>query len=702
MPDRLRSFLRQMFASSSADRPPLPRRRYEPRPQAILYRILGPDLPGIQPSGMTVERLRFILEQEPILPGLEKRWLLNRLSDSEQRQALISLLNQHKQIWCELPFEPESYLNCWTDSGAIPDDFHPWSSHFSRLDKGLQLRILDYVGREKSLYLLNANAARNHALTLGWRDARWVFPWDGNCFLSLDAWRVIRQLLRISWLAYIAVPTTALDDGPELLAQLAHQPLAEGIPLLGIARQATPPFNPQRRRDSGSVSDLPCRLGLMGVWRQRISEPCPWEAFDTTPLADRSRLAQAGWAYLLPPLATVDLQQRQQAIWVYARNIDKRLLGEAMERHPLRCWTGLLHGNAPTSSLAVIAANARSVPPPSVTEKPEVLPGTNERSYVNAVAHWQSVAGDGADLSRVALLAGAGPLCGDVAQHYDRARLQLMIDCVCSLSLDGDLNENRASLDHAVRMVQTWFIDPVTAMIPDGAYARLSAVDTSRNVLEAAIDFRDFYPLLDALTLLQRKGCFSLLERQQIDEWLDAFLAWLAADSGSFLQHHSTSPACTWYHLLMLAIATFRGRRTVVAQVFDNLPGLLAKQFRADGSPRSSEPDARLRHEHLFNLQAWTNLSLLSSTLGRDLMAFNDSHGIGLLAIFAHARDHLPVEEPPLGSGELSALQWLRSMEAMVCHQDASASLAEALPPLAEASTGLPPFWNHCRILTTR
>ena len=107
------------------------------------------------------------------------------------------------------------------------------------------------------------------------------------------------------------------------------------------------------------------------------------------------------------------------------------------------------------------------------------------------------------------------------------------------------MNLNTARLGMVIVDLQNDFL------APDGAYARLGASEPHHNRLEACLDFRDLYPLLDAFTLLQQCGCLSLAEKQQLEEWLDAFLAWLAEDSAAFLSSHSNSPACSWYHLLM-------------------------------------------------------------------------------------------------------------------------------------------------------
>ena len=703
---RIRSTLQRWFKSPlPVPDPPMPAASSQ-APEAILVRILGNDRPPQIPAGTTLRQLHFLLEQEPEHPGLEKRWLLNRIADPAQRQALIELLEQHRQRWDEVPFEPQAYAACWTDVGVLPNDRHPWGARFNLLAAAEQAEVLDYIARHKHLYQLNRNGARNHAIQTALADAPWVFPWDGACFLSTAGWAALRPLLHLPDLAYLAVPTAAVADTDALLQQADQAPHARLQPQLGFSRHARLHYNPQLREGSWIDQPLLQRLALPGPWLDpdQPQPTCPWEGADLTPAADAARLVQAGWAFRLPGAAGPGGDQPTQAwidaIRVLTRRTDMAQIGAALEQAPLRCWTALRDGAVALPGLSAIATNARAVPPQSVTDKPETLPGTAERSYVNAVPHWQSLAGSESALSRRSLLEAPGPLGGDVSQHYDRARWQLMADCVCALALDGSVNANQASTAHAHRLVRSWFLDPATAMIPDGAYARLSAVDPSRNVLDACIDFRDLYPLLDALTLLRQAGCFSLAEQQQLEEWFDAFLAWLSEDSATFLSEHSGSAACTWYHLLLLAIAAFRGKRNIAAQVFDNLPGLLASQFRPDGSSRSAAADATLRHEQLFNLQAWANLCLLSSTLGRDLLAFTDSSGISLQRAFSHAQRHLPGAEEVGAAGGFSPSHWLQAMQAL-SHSDPALAPAPELPPLAEASSGLPPFWNLCRSLAT-
>jgi hypothetical protein len=678
--------------------------------EAILYRILSTDLPPLIPAGTVQEQLRFILEHEPDHPGLSKRWLLNRLPDPDQRNALVDLLEKHRQCWWEIPFEGHAYAECWTDIGTLPESLHPWGHDFAHLLAAEQAEVLNYLARNKILYLLNRNNARNWAVENGLKDSPWVFPWDGACFLTNGGWQAIRPLLKVAELAYVAVPMAEVIDEDALLQASDEAPKARLTPQLGFSRNAQEHFQPQLREGPLIDHVLLQSLSLPGPWLEPEAPLgiCPWEAIDITPAPDRARLVQAGWTYQLlgrglpHSEASKGGEARQklnESIRVLTRRTDMALIGQALKQGSLRCWTALEGTPPPLPELATIAANARTIPRSSLTDKELNLPGKSaSHRYVNAVPHWQRLSGSENAIDRSTLL-GLNPAnCGDVSQSYDRARLQLMVDCVCSLALDGHLNANPASYERATELLRTWFIDPATSMIPDGSYARLSAVDPSRNVLDAAIDFRDVYPLLDAIRLVEMAGCLSTIELQQLEEWLDAFLGWLSNDSADFLKDHSASPACTWYHLLLLAIATYRGKRNMAAQVLDNLPGLLAKQFRPDGSPQSCPPDALLRHNQLFNLQGWANLVVISSTLGRNLLTFTDSNGHSLQQAFAHAKRLVQQDHSPHGD-RFTARQWLETIERCL-HPEAAVTARPPIPPLAEASTGLPPFWILCRPLS--
>ena len=692
---RLRSRFARWFGGEDADASPLPAPlpSVPGAPEAVLVRILSSELSPAAAEAGSLQQLRFILEHEPHHAGLQKRWLLNRIQDPAQRQALILLLDRHGQHWQEIRFDAGEYASCWSDLGNLPEELNPWRDGFASLEAGRQAEVHDYIARTKHLYLRNRNAARNHALLNGLREAAWVFPWEGDCLLTAEAWASIRALLQVPGLAYLAVPAADLEDPASLLRSpdLPPSPSDWLAPQFGFSRAARLHFDPHLRDGPWIDHPLMQRLALPRRWLDPSLAACPWEPIDLAPSLDARRLTQGGWTFRLAArqqaismaASEPDCRFRQQkAIRQLARRCDMGQLGRAFETGGLRCWTDLSRAGSLEPELETLAARARALAPVSVTDKVLRLPGTQEfnRSYRPAGTVWQFLSGLESPLAPFRPLPADGQ--PEAAPSDDRGRLQWMIASVCTLVLDGHFNGTRSSLDHAVLLLRTWFIDPATAVLPDG-------------VDDAAVEFLGLYPLLDAIVLLQRSGCLAGEDQRQLEEWFDGFLGWLLDTSDILLRDYSEKPGVTWHHLLLLAIASFRSRRNVAAQVIDNLPGLLAAQFRPDGSPRSAAAGAPLRQEHLFNLQAWSSLVVLCSTLGRDLRLFVDTNGHGLPLVFTHARSHLPAPENN-GTPALPVAPWLAAMESMALPGAPALPIA-ALPLLADARTGLPPFWRLCR-----
>ena len=115
--------------------------------QFIFYRILGNDLSPRHRSGQTLASLKFILKNEPVFPGVEKRWIVNRIVDAGMRNEIVRLLEKHKQEYRIIDFDRERFKSI------------PKSNFKARMDE-----------------IIGINAARNMALREGRQLGRWVLP----------------------------------------------------------------------------------------------------------------------------------------------------------------------------------------------------------------------------------------------------------------------------------------------------------------------------------------------------------------------------------------------------------------------------------------------------------------------------------------------------------------------------------------------
>lgn len=165
-------------------------------------RILGHDLSPRHAPGQTLRNLQFILKHEPPVVDsvCETWWVLNRLSIFEQsdQDSIRSLLAEYQRPFVELPWDPRAYL----DIPFHHEDFVDWDFFYSdeyllRLNAGQRQQALDHWYHLKNLYLMNNNGARNWAIEYARKElnAHWVLAWDGNCFLTEQAWSQIHQNL---------------------------------------------------------------------------------------------------------------------------------------------------------------------------------------------------------------------------------------------------------------------------------------------------------------------------------------------------------------------------------------------------------------------------------------------------------------------------------------------------------------------------
>ena len=628
-------------------------------PRVILYRILGNDLPPRHSPGQTLANLRDLLAHEPPLPGLEKRWLLNRIVDPELECQLREAIAPSGQRIDTIPFRFEDYRKIWCDLGATPEDRHPWSEGFAALDRVAQARGVDYIARHKNRYAMNNNGARNMAIRLGLADAAWVFPWDGGCLLPAYAWEVLRPLTALEGLSYLAVPMVRLRGGELPSREPEVRAVQRDEPQLGFSRCARLHFDDTLRYGSMPKAMLLRRIGLPGPWQHWQDGTLPWEVTDLEPAPDAGRFLQAGVVFRLGAVGQderhVDLAALQtlrfDSIRRFTRRLDLDSLRRLLAARPLRCWTSL-DESGPSQALrrevarqAVLARGRVMGPPPG--RGPMTRPGGGS---------WQ----------------------------------ELPVNDICALALDHHLQGTADSLESLGVLIRHWFLADRSGPGPRSA-APLAPPERAASPQGLAA-LPSLPPLLDALSLARRNGALSPVELQAVDSAIDALFNWLCTDSGAFLRAHRQHPAATLYHLDMLTLAAYLGQTSACAQVIDNLPGLLSGLYQIDGAPRNGNApqpsSAASAAEQLAHLLSWAQLAVLTSCLGRDLVAMGDEVGHGLTPVFAHARRLL---RPQLVDPEQRAC-W----EGISWMIEPGSSASE--PPI-HAAEALPPFAGLCRRL---
>lgn len=231
-----------------------------------LLRVVGNDLVPRHSKGQSRDNVAFTLEHEPAFEGCTKLWVLNRIFDTEEEAAIIRLMESHGQAYHRIPFDLATYARQPWDVAGLPEPTRKLLGSDDEASARQRLRLATVIRRSKSNYAINNNGARNVALTLGRAMAKWVLPWDGNCFLTEAAWMGIRDGIgHRPFLPYFVVPMVRITDNAMVVRE-GYKPGRHEEPQIIFRRDAREMFDERYPYGHRPKIELLWRLGVPGVW----------------------------------------------------------------------------------------------------------------------------------------------------------------------------------------------------------------------------------------------------------------------------------------------------------------------------------------------------------------------------------------------------------------------------------------------------
>lgn len=255
----------------------------------VLYRIIGNDLVPRHKKGQSRENIQFILENEPDLPRCEKRFIINRIIDSDELEAIKALLEKHNASYTVIPFDRSEYESIDLDESVLSK----LKGKYSDYPEVVQQRIALAIARPKNNYVMNNNGARNVALREGKKRARWVLPFDGNCFISAGAWNEIRtSVLANTSKPYHIVPMARVTDNALLLDD-SYRPEAIEEPQVLFRNDSNEEFDEAFCYGRRPKVEMFWRLGYSGKWDLYIDDK--WDLPRPKRSKDAGNYCLSGW-----------------------------------------------------------------------------------------------------------------------------------------------------------------------------------------------------------------------------------------------------------------------------------------------------------------------------------------------------------------------------------------------------------------------
>lgn len=593
----------------------------------ILYRILGNDLPPRHGSRQTLENLRFLLDHEPEFPDLEKRWVVNRIADGEREAELIALLEERGQTYVHIPFDREVYRAYFLDSYQLPERYNPFDILGGQLTQELSGLALEWLHRDKNRYVINVNGARNAAIEDGIKaGATWIMPWDGGCFLTLSGFNgILATIVSRSDVRYVTVPMMRLTDNQVLLNPSFRPPAPTDEPQIVFHRDAGERFDEALRYGHRPKAELFVRIGIPGPWHGWPATP--WEQPRDFKVVDKDRFAAGGWVARLDTQASKTVEKTDNARWIaryqglsaHCAAIEvKQIEAVRADGPPLSCYGFLAAAKPDDATVARVAALAEpflAMEPVSVKDRPPPAKGVDPLDYVS-IGRYFHPAIDGTYVIQDGVMNPAAVRGRPEADAFDRYRLQTMIEAVTTLTIAHRLTGKAEYAAKAAAFVDRWFIDPTTRMNPHARFAQIRPdMPGTLNPL-GSIDFRDLWPLTDALVMLRAAGFIDEAAEAELKRWFRAFHRHLVDRAGAAARRLNNIGAV--YDLLLAAVASYIGDVNSLNTVIQRASIRIERQVRPWGWQPSETSRAMPLHYSLFGIQALIGLAEIGRANGAD------------------------------------------------------------------------------------
>jgi hypothetical protein len=568
----------------------------------VLYRIIGNDLPPRHRKGQAFDNVAFILANEPALEHCEKRWIVNRIVHGEVEAQIVDLLERRGQRYVRIPFDIDEYAQVEWALEDFPEPAFFLSQTFRSLDARTRLRAELHARWRKNAYVMNNNGARNAALADGRGAAKWILPWDGNCFVSDAAWRSIRDgIVARPHLRYFIVPMARVPDNADLHCDRLRERATEE-PQIVFRRDAGEVFDEHFVYGRRSKAELLVRLGVPGNWDSWSCES--WEAEPKPASRDAGPFATVGWVARLgsgePELEvgrfSFDFrgEARAEAILAMLDGLDQRAMARNLGRAGLAFYDE-------TSLDALVSSKATTALAEQLCRDAD-----------------QALGGD-----RSASDSDSGQL--------DRTRLQRLLDDTTLLALAWRVHAEDRHAEHAAGLVRRWFVDPDTKMNPQMRFAPMRPAQEGNEGNESSvIELQGIYYFLDAVRLIVRSGALSGTEVAAFRSWLRSYLAWLETSPEWIGQSCAVDHHGTIYDLQVAAIAAFLEKPESLSRSFRRARERMQIQLDPAGAQPHELERTMTRHYCCLNLQCWVSLARVADFCGDDLWSYATSDGRGI------------------------------------------------------------------------
>jgi hypothetical protein len=220
----------------------------------------------------------------------------------------------------------------------------------------------------------------------------------------------------------------------------------------------------------------------------------------------------------------------------------------------------------------------------------------------------------------------------EVDKYPDHSARAQMFNSSYILSLAWYYTGEARYAKHASLILQTWFIDPATAMTPHLSHAQIIPCSNDGRAI-GIIDFSQEYTnVLDAAAILASTNApgWTKASQRAFMDWNKKFLDWLVNSTFGKEEAGEENNHGTFANMLIAALALFTGDKALSKETCQVAKSLINGQIRPNGSQPMELARTRSWHYSNFNLGAHLRFALVAKKVGLDLFSYEGPDGQSL------------------------------------------------------------------------
>ncbi len=274
------------------------------------------------------------------------------------------------------------------------------------------------------------------------------------------------------------------------------------------------------------------------------------------------------------------------------------------------------------------ATDLLSSTPISVLDRPAGIPlfGINPQCLIIVSKYiWEEPAGSGIWVYK------DGYVNSENYNQYDANRQTSMVNAVKTLGQAYFFSGREAFAAKCVEYLNTWFINPATATIPNYDYGQIIPSYPNYNIGNKAgvINSQNILGAFAATSLIMGSEAYTTAVDAGMRNWAERLYTYMTTQPAPLAEAPATNNHSVAYDQVCLGMCLFAGKTTEAQAIVDAFPvKRIFAQISASGEqPRETARDQQGYHYSTYNLQHFVEICEMAKLLDDDLFLSSGSGG---------------------------------------------------------------------------